>query len=109
MEINRYKISDSRKGFWRNGRAPLVLRYVRNRFGSRFRSHSCGTRSQSQGAKFGRKQSKSQDRPKSDLTKKVEFMEVKIKETKGLIIEMKEYIDKRIALETNFVEKECGY
>ena len=45
----------------------------------------------------------------SDLTEKVESMDVKIKETKGLIIKMKEYIDKRIALETNFVEKECGY
>ena len=83
--------------------------YVKNRFGSRFRCHSFETRAQSQGAKFGRKQSKSQDRPKRDLTKKVEFMEVKIKETKGLILKMKESIDKRIALETNFVEKECGY
>ena len=83
--------------------------YIKNRFGSRFRSHSCGTRSQTQGAKFGKQQLKSQDRPKCDLTKKVESMEVKIKETKGLIIKMKESIDKRIALETNFVEKECGY
>ena len=36
-------------------------------------------RSQSQGAKFGRQQSKSQDRPKSDLTKKVESMEKKLR------------------------------
>ena len=83
--------------------------YVKNRFGSRFRCHYCGTRSQSQGAKFGRQQMKSQDRLKSNLTKKVERMDIEIKETKRLIIKMKESIDKRIALENNFVEKQCGY
>lgn len=54
MEKNGYIRLDSRRGYWRNGAAPLGLRYVRNRKRLRFRSqsalrdrHISGFRSQS--------------------------------------------------------------
>ena len=54
MERNGYRRSDSRRGYWRNGAAPLAMRYVRDREGSRFWSqlgvraiHRSGFRSQS--------------------------------------------------------------
>ena len=40
MERNGYKRSDSRKGYWRNGAAQSLQRYVKDRQGSRFRSQS---------------------------------------------------------------------
>ena len=39
MEKNGYKRSDSRNGYWKNGAAASVNRYVKDRNGSRFRSH----------------------------------------------------------------------
>merc|ERR1712112_817400 len=42
MERNGYRRSDSRKGYWKNGAAASVNRYVKDRNGSRFRSQSNG-------------------------------------------------------------------
>ena len=52
MEKNGYRRSNSRNGYWKNGAAASVNRYVKDRNGSRFRS-------QSGGAGFKRYRSKS--------------------------------------------------
>ena len=45
MKKNGFRRSDSKRGYWRNGNAPLGQSYVKKRFGSRFRSQSGGIRS----------------------------------------------------------------
>ena len=74
MEMNGYKRSNSRIGYWKNGAEASVNIYVKARNGSRFRSQSNGTefnryRSKSGGAGFSKDRSGSQPKQKSELAK----------------------------------------
>ena len=94
MEKNGYKRSNSRNGYWKNGAAASVNRYVKDRNGSRFRSQSNGAgfnrfRSKSGGAGFSKDRSGSQPKQKSELAKDVEEIKKDMKEMKKMMDELK--------------------
>ena len=108
MEKNRYKRSKSRNGYWKNGAAASVNRYVKDRNGSRFRSQSNGAgfnryRSKSVGAGFSKDRSGSQPKQKSELAKDVEEIKKDMKEMKKLLDELKKA---KANCVNNFVEEE---
>ena len=80
---NGYKCLDLNPAFWRNGKAPSSIRYLRDGKNSRFRSQSKGARSQSRYGSMNRTQlglnSKCGERPKSELAKDVEKIRVEQK------------------------------
>ena len=107
MEKNGYRRLDARRGYWKNGNAPSVHIYVKDRFGPRFRSQSGGMRSQLN-KRFSRQQSKSQEKLKSELVKRVESMEMDLKETKKIVARIEEKLSKCAALDNNYVEEEIA-
>ena len=83
----------------RNGaRLQTSLGYIKDRFGSKFRCQSSGARLQSQGMILWYIQKaaiKSQDRPKSGLVRKVESMEMDLKDTKKIVYRIEERMNKK--------------